>query len=422
MASPTKGVTLRGWPKGLDNRAQGVAVPTECLRDALNVDLDSSGKPRRRAGRTKVLAGVRAHSLHNAACGLVYAEGDDLRVLNTADYSTTSLRTLTNSDRISYEDLNGVTYASNGRDFIVIRQDGSVADNGVAGPGGQPIAAPNTSFGAMRPGSYLVAVTFVSSTGEESGAAAATACTLESSGSIDLTSIPQGSAAGVRIYCSEPGGERLREAATVPMGVTAYTLTGLALGKDLDTQFMERLPAGRIIRQHAGRMCSVVGPTVAYSEPMRYGLYRPDAGFFQFERDVTVFEPVADGIFVVADQAYFLRGTDFASMSREALGGSEGIFGTGMRVRSSLFGAESGQEAAYWYSTAGAVVGFPGGTIRHLTEEHVALPSYDEGASVLRDVNGMRHAVTAFRGTGASSTSSVGDSIDITVRRNGVLL
>jgi len=423
MATPTKDVTFEGWPKGIDNKSPDVSIAADSLRDAVNVDLDNGGKPRRRRGRTKIIGASGAHSLHAAACGLVYAEGATLKLADVSRAASSTLHSLSSPNRISYEDVNGLTYASNGKDFIVIQPDGVVRDNGVPNPKGQPLVSAVEGFGRLAPGKYLVAVTFVAATGEESGATLPTTAELSATGSLSLTAIPQNNnATAVRIYCSEPGGESLREFATIAIGVLSYSITGPSEGKVLDTAYMERLPAGKIIRYHAGRMYSADGSILAYSEPMRYGLYNPAKDFFQFPEEITIVQPVTDGLYVVADQGYFLRGTDPKEMSLEPKGTAPGIFGTGATLPGSEFDPELNTDVAYWYSSRGATLGLPGGAIRLLTEQAVAMPEYVEGATLMREADGMSHAVTSMRGSGAVSSSAVGDSIEVTVKRNGIIL
>lgn len=133
-------------------------------------------------------------------------------------------------------------------------------------------------------------------------------------------------------------------------------------------------------------------------------------------------EPSEDGLYVVADGTYFLQGSDPKQMRQNWINAERGIKGTGAQLPGSVFSPEIPDAVAYWYSTEGPVMGLPGGALRKITDGRVALPSYEEGATLLREENGLRHVVTALRGSGADSQFAMGDEISVTVRRNGITL
>jgi hypothetical protein len=422
MASPPGEITLEGWPAGINNVAKDTALPDGFLRDALNVDLDNSGKPRIREGRTKVYAGVQTHSLHKAVCGLVFVEGTTLNSL-LPDNTASSIGNLVSGDRVEYEELNDTTFLTNGFEVWTLDAQKNLALNGVERPEGQPLPSFTSAVGALEPGRYLFAVTFVSSRGEESGASLAIDVTTSSRGSVVLNNIPQNSSAShVRIYGTEPGGEVLREFAEVPMGVTSFNITRTVQGRLLETQFMRRLPAGRLIRHFKGRLYVARGDTLWYSEALRYGLCSPADNFISFSEEITVVQPVEDGIYVVADKTYFFSGTNPKEFRQVIVSNYQAIFGTGVRVRGSIFDPEIVGDVAYWYSRAGAMLGLAGGIVRPLMENSVALPSYEEGVTGLREENGIRQAVTALRGSGTAAKFAMGDEFVVTVKRNGIVL
>lgn len=420
---PNKGdITFDGWPAGINNVAKDTAVPATALRDAVNVDLDNAGKPSRRQGRSRIVAGVRSHSVFNSVCGPVYVEGSVLRRL-LPDYSTVDLGDLGSADRVCYETVNGETYLTNGRDVWRLFANGALVKNGVPTPSGQPLLSFTSDSGALSPGRYLIALTYVDSSGEESAASLAVEATTSAVGTLVLESIPQSDeAAYVRVYMTETNGTVLREVAEFPMGVTVYNLSRTIHGRVLDTQFYDRLPGGQIIRYYRGRLFVARGSILYYTDAMRMGLYRQAENYIQFPGPISIVQPVFDGLYVAADQTYFLAGNDPKSMQQIIVDDAQGIPHTGMTVDASTFSEDATGEAAYWYTNKGATLGFPGGTVQRLMEQTVALPSYEEGASIMREQNGMRHAVTALRGSGTDAAFALGDEISVTVKRNGIVL
>jgi hypothetical protein len=157
-------ITLEGWPRGITNLGKPLSTPDGFLRDALNVDLDNAGKPRRREGRQRVYQGARTHSLHSGACGPVFVEGSVLKKL-LPDHTAVDIADLSGSnDRVSYEEVNGLTYLTNDREVWVLDSNANLRLNGVHSPMGQPLLSTST-MGSLEPGGYLVAVTFVDAYG-----------------------------------------------------------------------------------------------------------------------------------------------------------------------------------------------------------------------------------------------------------------
>lgn len=422
MASPPGEITLEGWPAGINNVAKDTTVPETALRDALNVDLDSAGKPRRREGRTKVYSGVDTHSIHEAVCGLVFVEGTTLQSL-LPDNTASSVGDLLSRDRVSYAELNDLTYLTNGFEVWNLSSDKTLKLNGVANPDGQPLPSFTSAVGALEAGRYLFAVTFVDSSGEESGASLAIEVETSQSGSITLSNIPQNSEASyVRIYGTEPGGQVLREFVEIAMGVSSFTITRTVQGRVLATQFMRRLPAGQIIREFKGRLFVASGDTLWYTEALRYGLCHPADDFIQFPERITLVQPVNDGLYVISDKTYFLSGTNPREMRQVVVSNYRSVEGTGVTLTGSIFDPEIVGDVAYWYSRAGAMLGLAGGVVRPLMENSVALPLYEEGVTALREENGIRQAVTALRGSGHAAEFAFGDEISVTVERNGIVL
>lgn len=67
MAAPKKPITIGPFPLGMDNRVadtdMALADGGHLLRDAFNVDITASGKPKTRTGQTEALALADGHSL-----------------------------------------------------------------------------------------------------------------------------------------------------------------------------------------------------------------------------------------------------------------------------------------------------------------------------------------------------------------------
>jgi hypothetical protein len=123
---------------------------------------------------------------------------------------------------------------------------------------------------------YQVAVTFRDIRGEESGTGQAAQIAVPEGGGIALSNVPQPLDADVnivRVYLSPANGDMLYFVRDMPVGMTSATLGAGARGKPLDSQFMEKMPAGSIVRALNGRMFVARGAEMLWSEALGFGLH-----------------------------------------------------------------------------------------------------------------------------------------------------
>ena len=416
---------LGPWAKGVNNVDKENSIGADELRSAVNIDLDRQGNPRRRAGLTQRVELTDGHSVYSNSNLLVGCDGGTLYRIDPNLYSTTSLRSdLVPNRSLSYCDIQGSIYYSNGIQTGRILPDGSLMGLGVSVPNSPTLAS--ASNGSLYAGSYQVCLTNVNSAGEESGSTLANVVTIASDGgTIQITDIPQASGVSyVRIYATPPNGDTFYRHVEIPIGVTSYNLTTTIRGPVLETQFGEPMPGGHIIRYYRGRLYSADESVVWFSEPLRYGLCKPlDDHLPDFGERITVMQPVHDGIYVVADKAYFLGGNNPHEMIPVVAHPHRGIEGTGIEVAPKMFNAEEVPGMlAYWFSENGPCLGFPGGLVSPPTEDRIAHAAYASGASGFRQVEGIRSVVTSLRGKGSGSGFAASDSLTFEVRRNGVLV
>ena len=410
-----------GFARGKDTVSPEAALPAGSLREARNVDIDRAGRVRRRAGFTRRYAGAGIHSLWGDGTRAFFVAGGALKRL-LPDWTAKTLQSGLAPDRLlSYELVNGEVWWSNGEASGRIGADDAVRPWGVSAPAGQPLLAP-LAHGGLDAGTYQVAVTFARADGEESGTGLAAVVDVPQGGGIELSAIPQGAADRIRVYASPPNGEALLLHGELPMGTTGAVLARTIRGRRLETQLTEPLPAGQIVRHYNARMWIAADRVLYASLPFRYALYRPHQDYFLFPARITVLEPVADGLFVVADATYFLAGAGPEQMALRTVDDAGGVEGTGARVPARHVGVEVPGEVAYWLGTRGAVLGLPGGGLKAVTEDRVALPAYAAGATLAREREGIRQLVTTVREPGPASGFGVSDAVVVEVRRNGVLL
>lgn len=360
------------------------------LRNAVNVDLTTSGTIQRREGTERVVDGTDCHSLWASDTDTFYVDGDTLY-----RYPRTVVRTgLTPGRKVSYVNVGEVVYWSNGA--VIERIIGGVSE-----PVGVPVPNPAPSItattgGALPVGAYQVAITAVSASDEESGSTWPVQVQVPEGGSIQIT----GMQAGMKnIYVSPLNGDVLFLAASTTASTYTVPVTA-SQGAQLTTLGLRPMPPGHIVRYHNGRLLVAAGNFVYYSEPYGLALHNPARGYIPFQGRVTVLEPLRDQVFVVADQTYALRGKDIDKAELIPLVPYGAVEGTSVR--------DMKTEQVWWFSDRGLVMTNGEGNITNVQEKNIAVDPAAVGASVYREQNGVQQLVTSLFGkevsrAGASS-------------------
>lgn len=177
---------------------------------------------------------------------------------------------------------------------------------------------------------------------------------------------------------------------------------------------------GSIIRHYRGRLYAVDGRIIWATDPMDYKRVDLMRGFLMLESEITLFEPVTNGIFVGTQNegVRFLAGPDFRLFQLTKADDLPAVRGSGLSVDGATFASMG--HAAIWLTSSGWVFGSGDGATKRLTDKSLALPNYESAASVMREHNGISQLLSIVRG--GSDTASASDVITSEVIRNGVLL
>lgn len=364
------------WPVGMNNRQPDHALPNGALRNAVNTDLDESGHARRRAGYTKAVGGVGLRGGYSCDLGAFVVRGTDLCRFNP-DKTLTVLATGITGPTPAYAYFNNEVYFTDG---VVCK----VISAGGVRTWGQPVPLPSTSgvnLTTAATGTYLVAVTTVDADGRESGASDVSTITVTNpSGTGTVTAT---STATRRVYVSKANG-------------TTLYLDGT--GMELKTRDIGPPPPGRLVAVHKGRPCIASGSVLWVSEPFAPDWFNRISGFMQFPGEIDVLLAVDGGLYVVADQTYFLRGNGPEDFQVTTVLPYGALYGTGAYVPFS--------EDVVWYSTRGVVYGTPDGQVKNLQEANVATHAGTQGATLVREQDGLRQVVASVQGASVSSLAA----------------
>lgn len=392
---------LAPWPKGVDTRSNLTALGNGFLREAVNVTLDNTGKVKRRAGYTRRLAGD-VHSIWANDTYLLAVLDGSLVQIDTDSWAPTTLRESVGADPLSYAQISNLLYYTSpsvcGRFDLLTGTHYS--DFGPPNPESQPTLG--TLSGGLPAGAYQVAITYVSRLGEESGSTLATTIELSGSQGLRLTNIPQGDADKIRIYCSMPSAtsQEMFRQAEVNMGITEYDITSLKRGRQLTTQFLEPLPKGSMLRYYRGRLYVVDGAVVYYSQPIHYGLYAPDDGYLApFPADISLLEPVEDGLYVGAAGTWFLHGSGPDEYVQSRVDSETPIVGTGAGFPPDLIDPTPTKLAgrtAYWVAPSGPVYALASGVLLYPARTRLSGFEATSGVSALLRDGGVDRMVTVL--------------------------
>ena len=376
--------------RGINNRLPDFALRTDAgdfVRSAINVDLDDSGRFRRRPGQTRIQALSVPHSLRQTADGRFFVVvGSVLYRITLPAYSQTLVKVLSSNARVYYAEHNGDLYYSNGQDCGRIAADNTWYPWALPTPAAPAVEA---VAGTLPAGLYRVAVTYSNSvTGEEGGAKGATQFALSSAGALRVT-LPWAvtGATHVNVYVSGINGGALFLYASLDVGVSSCDIMSLPIDTvTLQTEGMEPLPAGTGLFLHLGRIGAIVGGQVVYSEPWRMAYYRPVENWIAFEKPATIVVPAQNGCYIVADKTRWFAG-DLANASAivdvlpyEAIPGTE-------------FAAVSDMTVG-WFSTAGVVIATPDGSAAAVMADPIDLTAPASGASVVLISSGFERVIS----------------------------
>lgn len=418
-----------GWAGGVNNVDTETAVGQSELREAVNVDLSPEGKPRRRMGYERVIETTGPHSLFATAGAMFSVVGGALTAYGY-DLTPATLRAGLGPRPVSYvEAADGRVYWTNESQIRCVSADITDEPLWVECPGQPSVSAHAT--GGLFAGQYQVAITYFDAFGRESGSSMAAEITVTEGQGILVSNIPANTdAATVRIYVSDVNGDTLLAARDIPAGTTQWIIGAGQRGKKLETQFLEPLPAGQIIRAQNGRVFVARGPLLLFSEPFRYGLHNP-LNFARYNGDLTLVEPCGSGpeagMFIGTAGGdpkactYYVSGPDPKAWTNRRAYAYGAVPGTGQQVPASVLGIDAPGLVPYWLASNGIFcAGLPGGRVIPLTDRRFVTPANAErGATLLREQNGIRQLLTALLG-GNSNAMAASDSAVATIRRHDV--
>lgn len=400
---------------GIDVLSNETALVEGAVRLAINVDIGRAGRFKRRVGYTPRITAGGLHSLYYAPQkGWTLVAKD--RVLKRMDLSTyvlSDLFQMNSADPLEYTEYNGNLYFSNRSTIGWVPSTGTSAlPVGVQTPSA-PTVAPNVD-GGLAPGKYGVAVTFVNSRGEESGACEVQVVDLPTGGSVKMTNPPQAANHLINVYITTADGDVLRRAGTASPLLPIFMIAGEAEGSVISTQFLVPMPPGDIVRWHNGRLYTARDGALRFSEPMRPHLHDPAHGVIPFSGHIAFVESVSDGLYVGDSRGvWFLPGNDPTEFKMVHVSPCRAVAKSSIKMPPEHFDPKvvnTPNPVAVWLSTSGYVVGMSGGTAVELEPDRIKVPPGLTGRSAFLLRAGRKQIVTPVNSNSTLAQGAASDS------------
>lgn len=392
MAAGLERFELGPFVPGVDNRRPETKMRGkpedggDFLRFAVNADISEVGNITRRAGYAQALAGSDCHSVWTEGADTFMVDGRSLRRIKglpSLAAATTLRADLTLGRHVSYARANRVVYYSNGVEIGRVTAAGA---SPVCTPGPSLPVVTSGSGGALKAGRYGLCFSHLDAAGEESAATAPTWVDAADGSTITVTGLataaPTGAVSRV-VYMTAPNDSVMQRAlVTTTFAASLAFSTMPALGARCATMLLSPMPAGDIVRHHGARLLTASGSVLTYSEPYMLGLTNPTRNYLPFPATITVVQPTPGGLWVCADQTYWLAGLDLAKSNLESRAPFGGVTGSG--------GATPDENTAFWMSQQGLVRGSAAGELAFVQDKHVAVAQAGFAAGFYREFDGRR--------------------------------
>lgn len=357
------------------------------LLEAVNVDIGLSGEISRRDGFTLIAEGCFKNLWQ--AEGFMLATQNGQLVAVDEEGATALLHPSTGDSRVWYCNLpDGRTVWSNGL------QSGTT-DGTTWRPLGIPLpeslGIPAAVGGELAPGAYRWGLSYVREEDGLEGGVVWSEPAEFPEGGVLLTGLPQRDGYAINVYLANGAEGYL--AGVAPGASFSYLGKNSALVLPSRNDLGSPPPAGRLLSFWRGRLLMADGPLLLASRAGQWELFDFSKDFKQLGSDITLIQPVDDGIYVgTTSELAFLSGVEFSSLAyRQVLSGSV-VLGSGVSVMGKHIGLGSGGAASgsamIGIANGGIVAGLNGGQVIQMTDDRYRT-EVQEVVSVFREHRGI---------------------------------
>jgi len=398
------------WVQGSNNIAPRGQLPvgyrtgTRFIREGVNVDILNGGEIDGRIGYARIFAATVGRGLLGIGSELIYGSGTDIISYNVDSGATKTLVGSTPNAKLIGTVHAGELFMQRGSAKFRYK-DGVIRRWGVETVVIQPTVTATTD-GALEAGTYKIAATVVNPYGEESGTLASKTVDISANGKMTLTNLPTTPADGVvRVYVSHANGATLYLQAEVAPGATVVVNSIDSHSLTLDTQFCIEPPTGTALTSHHGSILVTEGKALWIMNPMRPHLCRMATGFLQYPLEITNVVSVDPGVYITADQTYWVTDIETDHPAQQAVLGIGAVAGTALPTT----------EGATWMTEFGQAVAGDGGKVELPNKNSYAPVLADNAVAGIVRREGLELAVTVMGDNRRGNSMAMSDYYDVEV-------
>lgn len=393
---PLPPVRKDNWAKGANNLAKPERLPEGFVRELVNLDPTDGGQLELRGDYERVHQATDMRLAVALPGRVVYVDGDDIGCYSRDTDSAETLGSLAPAGEVAGVAFNGQVYLSS--IYESLRTDGRVV---------KPWAVPAPAFtldvidGSLPAGIYKVAVTAFGADGEESGSEPLMV-RLSGEQAVRVNAVD---ARPLHVYVSPANGATLFSQGPLIVGAMAITRVD-DQGARLTTTGMVPMPACSLLAAHHGVLLGASGNCVVFTSPMHPHLMDPVSGFFQYPEAPAVIASTEGGVYVVADQTYFITGLDTDSPSQIAVLALGAVRGSAVELP---------DKRVAWFTRYGQAIGNSAGEVSLPNRQTYAPDLAACGAAGVLEHNGKPLVITTMRGAAKPNNLATGDFADLEI-------
>lgn len=379
---------------GANNLAEDGRVPDGFVRRMVNFDPRAGGSATLRVGYEQAVPGTNVRAGAATSTHVVFVDGGDVRSYHRRSASVATVGSVDPGSPVAATTFNDEVYLSTTKDSIRVK-NGVVKPWTIAEPGyGVEVIA-----GSLTPGIYKVAAVAVGDDGEESG----TEPFIVRVSAGQALRVTSDDSRPLRVYCSVNDGATLFYQGVMVAGAMALQLVDDHT-ETLETGSLAAFPSCQMLAAHRGVILGAIDNVVYFTSPLCPHLHDPMRNFVQFPANVSLLASTEGGVFVVADQTYFLTGIEGENPQQRRVSEVGAVAGSAVILP---------DKRAAWFTEYGLAIGSADGSVEYPNRDSYAPNVAERGASGVLAYNGSRMVVTTSRGTVSQNNISAGDYADL---------
>lgn len=391
-----KPIRTDNWSKGANNVANPERLPDGFVRELVNLDPTEGGQLELRAQEELIYPAGNMRLAVALPGRVVFVDGDSVQCFSEETGMAAPLGSLSPAGPVAGAVLNGQVYLSGTYDSL--RTDGRTL---------KPWAIPAPAFdveligGALPAGHYKVAATAFGVDGEESGAEPLLVRIAEG----QALRVSSTDSRALRVYVSPANAATLYSQGPLIGGAMAITKVDDHLAA-LTTAGLVPLPACSQLTAHHSVLVGIAERCVVFTSPMCPHLMDPVDGFFQYPEQPSLIASTEGGVYVVADQTYFITGLGTPQPSQVAVLDLRAVPGSAVQLP---------DKRVAWFTRYGQAIGNSAGEVSLPNRQTYAPDLADIGAAGVVENNGNPMVVTTMRGTAKPNNLATGDFADLEI-------